>query len=101
MAQTPWGELPVNDAHVHFFSHKFYSTLARQKKLEDAEALAPLLTWDIPPGDPAVLAQTWAAELDRYGVNRASLIASTHGDEESVSAAVSAYPDALLRRFHD
>ena len=99
MAQTPWGELPVNDAHVHFFSHKFYSTLARQKKLEDAEALAPLLNWEIPPRDPAMLAQTWAAELDRNGVNRASLIASTHGDEESVSAAVSAYPERLFGAF--
>jgi predicted TIM-barrel fold metal-dependent hydrolase len=99
MAQTPWGELPVNDAHVHFFSHKFYLVLARQKKLEDAEALAPLLNWEIPSRDPAMLAQTWAAELDRNGVNRASLIASTHGDEESVSAAVAAYPDRFFGAF--
>jgi uncharacterized protein len=98
MAQTPWGDLPVNDAHVHFFSHKFYSTLARQKKVE-AEALAPLLNWEIPPRDPAMLAQSWAAELDRHGVNRASLIASTHGDEESVAAAVSSHPDRFFGAF--
>src|SRR6185437_6611987 len=35
MAQTPWGDLPVNDAHVHFFSREFYRGLARQKKLTD------------------------------------------------------------------
>jgi predicted TIM-barrel fold metal-dependent hydrolase len=99
MAQTPWGDLPVNDAHVHFFSHKFYSTLARQKKLEGAEALGPVLNWEIPLHDPAILAQTWVAELDRHGVNRASLIASTHGDEESVSAAVSIYPNRFFGCF--
>ena len=51
MAQTPWGNLPVNDAHVHFFSRPFYTALARQKKLEQPEALAPLLDWEIPPAD--------------------------------------------------
>jgi uncharacterized protein len=99
MAQTPWGDLPVNDAHVHFFSNRFYSTLARQKKLEDAEALAPFLNWEIPARDAAILGQTWAAELDRHGVNRASLIASIHGDEESVSAAVSTNPNRFFGCF--
>ncbi|MGI8960372.1 MAG: amidohydrolase family protein [Bryobacteraceae bacterium] len=99
MAQTPWGDLPVNDAHVHFFSHKFYSTLARQKKLESAEALSPLLNWEIASPDPAALAKSWVADLDRQGVNRACLIASMHGDEESVSAAVAAYPDRFLGYF--
>ncbi len=48
MAQTPWGELAIQDAHVHFFSHKFYSALAQQKKAANAEALAPLLNFEIP-----------------------------------------------------
>ncbi|MFL6353310.1 MAG: amidohydrolase family protein [Bryobacteraceae bacterium] len=99
MAQTPWGDLPVNDAHVHFFSHKFYSTLARQKKIETAEAVGPLLNWEISPPDPATLARSWAVELDVHGVNRACLIASTHADEDSVSAAVAAYPDRFLGFF--
>lgn len=99
MAQTPWGELPVNDAHVHFFSHKFYSALARQKKADNAEALASILNWDIPATDPSSFAQRWVAELDRHKVNRACLIASVHGDEESVSAAVSAYPDRFFGFF--
>lgn len=99
MAQTPWGDLPVNDAHVHFFSHNFYSELARQRKVADAEVLAPLLNWEIPSPDPAALAQRWVSELDRYGVDRVCLIASIPADEESVSAAVSPYPDRFFGYF--
>jgi uncharacterized protein len=58
-----------------------------------------LLNWEVPPHDPATLAQSWAAELDRSGVHRASLIASIHGDEESVSSAVAAYPERFFGSF--
>lgn len=96
MVHTPWGDLPVSDAHIHFFSNRFYSGLARQKSLEDAAGLAPLLNFDIPDPNPAGLAGRWAAELDAAGVDRACLIASAHGDEESVANAVAAFP----RRFY-
>jgi len=99
MANTPWGELRVSDAHVHFFSHRFYTALAGQKKLSDVAALAPLLSWEIPPSDPVSLAQRWIAELDRSGVNRACLIASAHGDEASVAAAVEAFPHRFFGYF--
>jgi uncharacterized protein len=99
MAQSPWGDLPLNDAHVHFFSHRFYSGLARQKNIDDPSALAPLLDWNIPTPEPASLAATWIEELDRHGVTRASLIASAHGDEESVASAVSTYPGRLFGYF--
>ncbi len=99
MAQTPWGELSIGDAHAHFFSHDFYAGLARQKKLSGAEALAPLLQWDVPPPDPTVLASQWVAELDRYGITRAALIASMPGDEQSVAAAVAAHPDRFFGYF--
>ncbi len=99
MAQTPWGDLSVNDAHVHFFSHAFYSALARQKKLDSAEALGPLLDWEIPSPDAVSLAARWVAELDRNGLNRSCLIASSPGDEESVSIAVAAYPDRFFGYF--
>lgn len=99
MAQTSWGDLPVDDAHVHLFSHGFYSTLARQKKLESAEALGPLLDWEIPSPDPVALAARWVTELDRNGLNRSCLIASGHGDEESVALAVAAYPDRFFGYF--
>jgi uncharacterized protein len=99
MVRTPWGDLPVSDAHVHFFSHTFFSGLAKQKKIRSAEDLAPVLNWDIPPSDPALLAQAWVAELDREGVSRAALIASVHGDEHSVAAAVAAYPQRFWGYF--
>ncbi len=99
MAQTPWGDLPVQDAHVHFFSHKFYSALAQQKKAANAEALAPLLNFDIPAPDPGALAGRWASELMRSGVHRAALIASMPGDEDSVAAAVAAHPDRFYGYF--
>lgn len=99
MAQTPWGELPVQDSHVHFFSYNFYSVLARQKKFAITEDLQPLLGWDFPPSDPALLADQWIAELDKNGVERAALIASMHGDEASVAAAVAHAPQRFYGYF--
>jgi uncharacterized protein len=99
MANTPWGDLRVNDAHVHFFSHAFYSGLATHKKMPDAEALAPVLGWEIPPTEAVWLARRWVAELDLHGVSRASLIASAHGDETSVAAAVAAFPSRFFGYF--
>jgi uncharacterized protein len=99
MAKTSWGEIAVNDAHVHFFSHNFYSALSRQKKAENAEALGPLLTWEIPPVDAAALGDRWVAELDRYAVQRAAVMASMPGDEASVTAAVAAHPKRLVGYF--
>lgn len=99
MRVTPWGELPVNDAHIHFFSHSFYAGLAQARKLDTPEALAPLLDWEIPGADANALASTWVQELDRSGVDRASLIASVHGDEATVAAAVAAYPNRFWGSF--
>ncbi len=99
MAETPWGDLLINDAHVHFFSRNFYEGLARQKKAADADALGPLLAWEIPPADPVELANRWAAELTVQGVGRACLMASVHGDEGSVAAAVRAHPDRFYGFF--
>ncbi len=99
MAQTPWGDVPVNDAHVHFFTNGFYSALARQKKLDSPEALGPLLDWEIPSRDELALAARWVSELDRNGLHRICLIASGHGDEASVAAAVAAYPDRFYGYF--
>lgn len=99
MRPTSWGDLAVNDAHIHFFSHDFYGGLARARKLENAESLAPLLGWEIPAADAVVLAETWVAELDRAGVSRAALMASAHGDEQSVEAAVKKFPDRFWGYF--
>ncbi len=84
--------MPVQDSHVHFFSHAFYSALARQKKLASVEELQPLLGWEIPESDPTLLAEKWVAEMNTKGVERLALIASMHGDEASVAAAVAHAP---------
>jgi hypothetical protein len=93
--QTHWGELPISDAHVHFFSHGFFSALAAQRE-STYDELRPLLPWELPGEDAAALADRWVAELDRHGVARATLIASVPGDESSVGVAVARHPD----RFH-
>jgi hypothetical protein len=89
--ETPWGALAVSDAHIHFFSHRFFAALAEQKKAP-VDSLAPVLGWQLPGEDPKHLADTWVQELDRHGVSKAALIASVPGDQESVIAAVRAFP---------
>lgn len=92
MIETSWGPLPVADAHVHFFSHQFFASLAEQKGASVA-SLAPLVNWQLPAEDPRHLANTWAQELDKRGVSKAALIASVPGDGESVIAAVRGHPE--------
>ena len=96
--QTPWGELRVSDAHVHFFSHSFFQSFARQSK-RPLEALGASLGWQIPPPEPRALAGSWVQELDRHGIHRAALIASIPGDEDSVAAAVAAFPGRFFGYF--
>jgi hypothetical protein len=96
--QTSWGEISVSDAHVHFFSHRFFQTLAAQAGMP-LEKVQAALDWTMPPEDPAGLAQIWVHELDRHGVARAALIASVPGDEESVEAAVERFPQRFYGYF--
>jgi hypothetical protein len=96
--QTQWGEVSISDAHVHFFSRVFFSALAAQKEAS-LENLQPLLGWQLPPEEPAELADRWVVELDRYGISRAALIASIPGDEASVAAAVTAHPGRFFGFF--
>lgn len=98
--QTPWGPVEIADAHVHFFSHRFYSMLAAQKgDGATAESVCGELGWPVPPEDPAELARWWAEDLGRRQISRACLLASLPGDEESVIAAVRAYPDRFAGYF--
>lgn len=94
--ESPWGPIPVADAHVHFFSNRFFTALtAQQDELTLAKA-GEMLGWRMPPAEPEKLAAEWIAELDRSGVKIASLIGSIPGDEASVVAAKRAYPDRFL-----
>jgi uncharacterized protein len=95
--QTPWGEFPVADAHVHFFSPGFFSSLAGQRGCSREEA-GRILGWHIGQSSEE-LARTWRDELDRHGVSRAVLIGSIPGDEDSVAAAVSLYPERFYGYF--
>lgn len=96
--RTPWGDLRVCDAHVHFFSHRFFSMLAAQKGAA-LDSLEPPAGVEIPPPEPERLAQRWEEELDRYGVARSVLIASLPGDEDSVIAAVRFRPERFYGYF--
>ena len=98
--------MDVCDAHVHFFTHHFFSSIAAQKSdlfhdagVDPAAAVAHLLHWDVPPEDPSALAHVWARHLDRHGVSRAALIASVPGDEASVAAAVAQLPGRFRGYF--
>src|SRR5437868_15179555 len=104
--QTSWGEIDVCDAHVHFFSHAFFASLAAQKAAQEPgapvdtfESTAAAAGWQVPPVDPQALAAIWVKELDRHGVQRAALIASIPGDENSVGEAVRAFPDRFYGYF--
>jgi predicted TIM-barrel fold metal-dependent hydrolase len=89
---TPWGELRPCDAHVHFFSHRFFQLLGAPDKLSS-------LGWELPAEDPGELADRWVRELDRHGVARAALIASLPGDDVSVAAAIAAHPSRFFGYF--
>ena len=90
-----------NDAHIHFFSPRFFAALARQRQAISPAAPAELwreLGWDDPGSDEA-LADRWVQELDRQGVDRAELIASVPGEEVSVAAAVARHPSRFVGFF--
>ena len=93
--QTPWGECAVWDAHVHFFSRRFFESLAGQTDQTPNE-VAGVLGWELPPADPVELGARWVTELEAHGVERAAVIASLPGDEASVAAAAAMWRGRLL-----
>lgn len=98
MIATPWGEVEIADAHVHFFSPEFFRSLAEQKNPKGSEgpaAIGSILGWEMPES-PEYLADRWVIEMNHNGVGSAVLIASSPGDVESVAAAVDRHPE----RFH-
>ena len=88
---SSWGDIEVADAHVHFFSHRFFQTLADQKKAT-LDSIRTTLGFELPAEDSDQLATAWIAELDRHGVRKAVLIASVPGDHNSVIAAARSFP---------
>jgi uncharacterized protein len=90
----------INDSHCHFLSSRFFEVLGAEKYGAPVEAhrAADELGWHA-PGAPEQLADRWADELERNGVARAALIASVHGDESSVAAAVQRFGDRFVGFF--
>jgi predicted TIM-barrel fold metal-dependent hydrolase len=89
----------INDAHCHFFSHRFFTALSSQRGTsQPVDELCRELHWD-PPGPPEDLTARWIRELDAAGVGRAALIASIPGDEESVATAVRSHPSRFVGFF--
>ena len=92
----------MNDAHCHFFSPRFFETLARDtggRFGADAATSIPAVLGFDPPISPEALADRWVAELDRHEVRRAAAIASVPGDEESVATAVGRHPGRFVGYF--
>ena len=81
----------INDAHCHFFSMPFFTSLG-------GDAALAKLGWEA-PGDAEALADRWVAELDRHQVSRAALIASVPGDAVSVAAAVNRHRQRFVGFF--
>ena len=101
---TPFGDIEVFDAHTHFFSHRFFSTLIGQSPSLNQEAdpmarAAALTGWTMPPTDPAELAVAWKDELDRQQIAAAMMMASVPNDEDSIAAAVAAFPTRIFGGF--
>lgn len=92
----------ICDSHCHFFSSRFLEILTKDlpglPADDRAGAVAARLGWEA-PGHPEMLADRWAAELDRHGVTRSALIASVPGDEGSVAVAVAKHPARFVGFF--
>jgi predicted TIM-barrel fold metal-dependent hydrolase len=86
--QTPWGDIEVADAHVHFFSPAFFQSLAQQKGVDD---VGGLLGWQVPESSE-YLADRWVVEMNHAGVSEAVVVGSIPGDVESVGTAVERHP---------
>jgi predicted TIM-barrel fold metal-dependent hydrolase len=94
--------MPLNDAHCHFFSPRFFETLAREAggrfATDPAVTVPAALGWE-PPGSSRELANRWMTEIDRHQVQRTVLIASVPGDEQSVADAIAAHPAGFVGFF--
>jgi predicted TIM-barrel fold metal-dependent hydrolase len=102
--KTELGEMRVIDAHAHFFSQPFFMQFVEALKKElpsddPYRGLADRLGWELPTSDHVALGKRWIEEMDKHGLDRMVLIASLPGDEDSILAAVHAYPHRIVGYF--
>ena len=98
------GELEIFDAHTHFFSQQFFTTLINQspklsQEIDPLTSVAAMTGWTMPEANPAEFAAQWKQELDQSQVSTALMLASVPGDEESIAAAVNAFPERIVGGF--
>lgn len=101
---TDIGDFEIFDAHTHFFSHRFFSMLAGQspkfsQSADPVKEIGAMTGLSMPPEDSQEFAEHWIAELNKHKVSRAMVMASLPGDEESVAAAVRAFPNRITGGF--
>jgi predicted TIM-barrel fold metal-dependent hydrolase len=98
------GIFKIFDAHTHFYSNSFFRFLVRQKpnradintELKNIAAKGHI---EIPGEDPVQLAKRWVEIIDKWKIERMTLIGSMPGDEDSVVKAVQAYPQRFTGFF--
>jgi uncharacterized protein len=98
------GLFKIFDVHVHFYSNSYFRFLVRQKtnrldinaELKNLSAKGRI---EIPGEDPVLLAKRWVEVIDKWKIERMSLISSIPGDEDSVVKAVQAYPTRFTGFF--
>jgi uncharacterized protein len=98
------GLYKIFDVHVHFYSNSYFRFLVRQKtnrldintELKNLSAKGRI---EIPGEDPVLLAKRWVEVIDKWKIERLSLISSIPGDEDSVVKAVQAYPTRFTGFF--
>ncbi|MCX7985156.1 MAG: amidohydrolase family protein [Bacteroidetes bacterium] len=98
------GLFKIFDCHLHFYSNTFFKYLVRQKlnRLDintELRNLAAKGHIEIPGDDPLHLAKRWIDMLDKWKIERAMLIASIPGDEDSVAKALKTYPTRFSGLF--
>jgi len=91
----------IIESQAHFLSYNYFRLLSQSPGQDgDIEQYmrrqARRLKIDMPPTDPVRLAERWIAEMDRYGVSRACLLAGLPGDEHSVIEALRRFPDRFI-----
>jgi uncharacterized protein len=87
----------VRRAHP-LFSPAFFARWRRKAASPPRQEIGRKLDWRI-PAHCEHLAAAWKNELDEYSVAKAALIASIPGDEDSVAAAVTLFPDRFWGFF--
>jgi predicted TIM-barrel fold metal-dependent hydrolase len=93
-------DLPITDAHVHFFSPNFiagYAALGKNRfpPGDYTGGLLRLMGWDMWYTDPVELGRRWVEEMNKHGVARMMMITSWLWDEEATARAAHAFPDRM------